>query len=145
MKSENVPILLVEDNPIDVLGFRRAFEQSDLGNPIFHAEDGIAALEKLRGENGQERLSAPYVIILDLNMPRMNGLEFLDAIRQDSLLKGSVVFVLSTSETDEEINAVFERQVAGYFSKHETELNYENVLSVLEPYCQWSHFVSPSH
>ncbi len=72
------------------------------------ARDGVEALEILRGENGRTKLCPPYVILLDLNMPRMNGLEFLAEIRRDPALRRAVVFVLSTSDDDEDMCATSE-------------------------------------
>lgn len=95
--TSTVNLLLVEDDEVDVQGLKRAFAKSRIGNPITVARDGIEALEILRGENGQAKLAKPHLILLDLNMPRMNGLEFLEAIRADEDLKTSVVFMITTS------------------------------------------------
>ena len=70
--SPMVNLLLVEDDEVDVQGLKRAFAKSRIGNPITVARDGIEALEFLRGENGRPKLPKPHLILLDLNMPRMN-------------------------------------------------------------------------
>ena len=81
MNGKPVTILLVEDDDIDAETVRRALEELKIGNPLRVARDGLEGLEILRGENGHEAIEKPYLILLDLNMPRMNGLEFLAAIR----------------------------------------------------------------
>lgn len=87
-QSKPVSILLVDDDDIDVMGIQRAFTKLKILNPITRARDGAEALELLR----EGKLSKPYLILLDINMPRMNGLEMLDALRQDPQLSSSVVF-----------------------------------------------------
>src|SRR6201986_1042620 len=97
-----VNLLLVDDDEVDVQGLKRAFTRSKIGNPITVARDGIEALEVLRGENGRPKLAKPHLILLDLNMPRMNGIEFLEAIRSDDELKATLVFMITTSKAEED-------------------------------------------
>jgi CheY-like chemotaxis protein len=77
-------------------GIVRAFKKAKIANPVSLAHDGIDALEMLRGTNGRERFPRPFLILLDLNMPRMNGIEFLKELRQDDELRKSIVFVMTT-------------------------------------------------
>lgn len=93
---ETVTILLVDDDEVDAMAVLRAFKKHGISNPIVVAGDGLEAMEILRGDNGREPLSRPFLILLDLNMPRMDGWEFLDALRRDSALKGSLVYVLAS-------------------------------------------------
>ena len=106
-----VNLLLVDDDEVDVQGLKRAFAKSRIGNPITVARDGIEALEFLRGENGRPQLPKPHLILLDLNMPRMNGLEFLKEIRADEDLKKSVVFMITTSKGEEDKARAYNRCV----------------------------------
>src|SRR4051794_22973039 len=101
MQHQPVHILLVEDDYIDAENIIRFFQHHHVTNPYTHVIDGVDALNVLRGEGGYARLPRPYLILLDINMPRMNGLEFLQALRRDPELKRSVVFVLTTSTRDE--------------------------------------------
>ena len=93
-KYNEVAILLIEDDDVDAMGVRRALKALKIINPLFRAKDGVEAFEMLRGDTPVPR---PFLILLDLNMPRMNGLEFLTQLRQDPKLQDSIVFVLTTS------------------------------------------------
>jgi len=123
-------ILMVEDDDVDAKGMERSFKKRRIANPIVRAKDGLEALELL--ENG--KIPSPYIILLDLQMPRMNGLEFLTSIRNHELLKSSVVFVLTTSHAEEDITAAFNQQIAGYFVKDEVGANFCEMLDMLEGY-----------
>jgi CheY-like chemotaxis protein len=117
MHGETVQVLLVEDDEIDAEQIVRSFRQLKIVNPITTVTNGIEALYVLRGEEGHTRLPRPYIILLDINMPRMNGLEFLSAIRADEALQRSVVFVLTTSDNEADMRAAYHDHVAGYFLK----------------------------
>jgi len=126
--------LHVEDDEICQFMLSRAFKKAKIGNPIVTAHDGIEALEILRGSNGRERLSAPYLILLDLSMPRMNGMEFLEEVRKDADLKRSVVFVLTTSDADEHKAEAYDLGVAGYILKGNPANAFLEATSLLETY-----------
>jgi CheY-like chemotaxis protein len=113
-----VNLLLVEDDAVDVKAFKRALLSLKILNPLTVASDGIEALQRLRGENGAERLKRPYLIVLDLDMPRMGGIEFLDELRSDPDLSRSLVFVMTTSTDEENRIRAYDRHVAGYILKH---------------------------
>lgn len=129
-----VNLLLVEDDEVDIQGLKRAFNKSRIANPITVARDGIEALEILRGENGREKLAKPHLILLDLNMPRMNGLEFLETIRADEDLKQSVVFMITTSKADEDKARAYGHNVAGYIVKQDPANTFMEAVSLLEHY-----------
>ena len=80
---EDISSLIVEDDDIDAMAIKRAFGKLKLDNPLARAKDGIEALEFLRGERGKVKISKPYMILLDLNMPRMKGIELLAELRDD--------------------------------------------------------------
>lgn len=137
--SENkkeVTLLLVEDDDIDAMSITRAFKKMYIGNDIVRANDGLEALELLR--NGS--VPAPYIILLDLQMPRMNGLEFLEAIRQDPNLAQSTVFVLTTSKSDEDISASYKKNIAGYFIKEQVGEGFLDIVNMLKGYWKIVHF-----
>ena len=132
--SAMVNLLLVEDDEVDVQGFKRAFAKSRIGNPLTVARDGIEALEVLRGENGRPKLAKPHLILLDLNMPRMNGLEFLDAIRADDDLRSSIVFMITTSKDEEDKARAYGKNVAGYIVKQDPANTFMQAVTLLEHY-----------
>ena len=132
--NQSVTILLVEDDDVDAEAIERAFRKQRIGNPFVIVPDGLEALKTLRGEAGRAALARPYMILLDINMPRMNGLEFLEALRQDSELKNSIVFVLTTSNRDEDKMAAYDNYVAGYLLKSRAGTDFLTLISMLEAY-----------
>ena len=133
-RSEEITLMLVEDDDVDVYALKRAISKSGLNNPIVRAIDGQDALEKLRGQNGQDRVEKPYIILLDINMPRLNGLEFLNELKKDPQLWDSVVFVLSTSNDEKDKQAAFKHGVAGYICKSDYEQGFGPIFEMLDRY-----------
>jgi CheY-like chemotaxis protein len=132
MERREAHILLVDDNKVDVMAVERAFRKQRIANPIHVAEDGVAALEMIRDPDSP--LGRPFLVLLDLNMPRMNGIEFLQAIRADPALKKLIVFVLTTSSRDEDLVASYDHNVAGYILKSEVGEGFVNLISLLDHY-----------
>ncbi len=97
MTDSEVSILIVDDDEIDTRAVERALRQQRIVNPVYRAGNGQEGLAMLRGEGGRQKVPRPYLILLDLNMPRMNGLQFLQELRGDSSLSDSIVFVLTSS------------------------------------------------
>ena len=128
MNGEAVNILLVEDDSIDVKAFMRAMEKLKIGNPVVHAKDGVEGLEKLRG------MSRPNLVILDINMPRMNGLEMLRKVREDVSLRDTIVFVLTTSNDDADKFEAYNLNVAGYMLKSDMGNSFVRAVSLVENY-----------
>ncbi len=133
-ESRTVTVLLVEDNEIDREGVRRAFAKHKIANPIIDAVDGIDALAILRGQGDRPPLPRPFLILLDINMPRMNGVEFLSGLRADDQLHDSTVFVLTTSKSEEDIVAAYDFNIAGYLIKSEVGQGFINVVQLLDHY-----------
>lgn len=127
---KEVNLLLIEDDDIDATSLKRALHKLKLLNPIYRARDGLEALELLRGGE----IPSPYIILLDLNMPRMSGLEFLEEIRADPILTQAVVFVLTTSKSDEDILAAYREHVAGYLLKQRMDNDFLQVVGLLDHY-----------
>ena len=98
------------------------------------ARDGVEALEILRGENGHAKLPRPHLILLDLNMPRMNGIEFLEAVRADEDLRSAVVFMITTSKADEDRMRAYGHNVAGYIVKRDPANTFMEAVALLEHY-----------
>jgi CheY-like chemotaxis protein len=124
-------ILLVEDDEVDVMNVQRAFKKNHITNPLFVAGNGEEALEKLRsGEIPRER----RIVLLDLNMPRMNGLELLREIRRDPELSHTTVVVLTTSNDERDKIEAYNLNVAGYLLKPVTFSNFCEVMTTLNKY-----------
>jgi CheY-like chemotaxis protein len=124
-------ILLVEDDEVDVMNVRRAFQKNHITNPLFVASNGLDALEQLRGRQiPRER----RIVLLDLNMPKMNGIEFLREVRQDPELKQTPVVVLTTSNDERDRIEAYNLNVAGYLLKPVTFSNFCEVMTALNKY-----------
>lgn len=134
MKSQPVSILIIDDDEIDIRLVKRGLAKYRIDNEIFEACDGVEALEKLRGENGQTAIPGPCLILLDLNMPRMTGHEFLTELRADAQLSNSIVFVLTTSSDDADMARAYEKHIAGYLLKSEAGRDFVNHLPLLEEF-----------
>jgi len=135
MNSKVVNILLVEDDLVDVMNVKRAFKKNNINNPLFVAENGIEALEMLRGDKNKELVRAPpKIILLDLNMPKMGGIEFLKELRADEKLKDISVFVMTTSNEDNDKVEAFRLNVAGYILKPLSMESFINAVSTLHNY-----------
>ena len=110
-------VLVVDDDDVDIMAVRRALRKLGVDSPVVTAYNGLEALDVLRGTNGRERLSSPFIIVLDLNMPKMGGLAFLEEIRRDPELRKSIVFVLTTSDAPRDKELAHQHNVAGYIVK----------------------------
>lgn len=129
-----VTILLVEDDDGDAKAVRRTFDKEKIANRIVRAVDGVDALEILRGENGREKIQRPYILLVDLNMPRMGGLELLKVIRRDPDLHATIVFILSTSKRAEDKKAAYDFNVAAYIVKERAGQDFLNVITMVDSY-----------
>lgn len=132
--GKTVHVLLVEDNAVDREAVRRAFDRHRIANPVHDAVDGVEALAILRGTNGKQRLPRPYLVLLDINMPRMSGIELLRELRADLELHDSIVFVLTTSRSDEDKMAAYDANVAGYILKSDVGAGFVDLVSLLDHY-----------
>jgi CheY-like chemotaxis protein len=134
LEPNKVQLLHVEDDDLCLMGLNRAFKAAKIANPVSFAHDGIDALEMLRGTNGRPRLPRPFLVLLDLNMPRMDGIEFLKELRKDDDLKKSIVFIMSTSDTDEDKVNAYELGVAGYILKSNPAGAFLEATALLDTY-----------
>jgi CheY-like chemotaxis protein len=110
-------ILLVEDDQLDVINFQRALGKINLTHNLYHAKNGEEALEILKGTGKQKIDRLPDLVLLDINMPKMNGFEFLNIIRQEKELKDLKVFVITTSAENEDKVQAQKYGIAGYVVK----------------------------
>ena len=111
--KDSRPILLAEDDSVDAMTVKRALKDLKITNQLVHTTNGEEALEYLRDKDNTK----PCLILLDLNMPKMNGIEFLKVVKADDLLKRIPVVVLTTSREEQDIIESFKLSVAGYMVK----------------------------
>lgn len=128
--SENIQLLLIEDDDVDADCFMRAMRIHNLRNSVVRAYDCEEGLNILKNSE----VKAPYIILLDLNTPRMNGLEFLKQLRNDESLTHSVVFVLTTSKSEQDILSAYQNHVSGYLVKEFMDIDMTLVVDFLKHY-----------
>jgi CheY-like chemotaxis protein len=124
------PILLVEDDSVDAMTVTRAMKELNVCNSLVHVLNGEEALGYLRNNANPK----PCVILLDLNMPRMNGNEFLRIVKADSQLRCIPVVVLTTSRADQDKFECFDNSVAGYIVKPSDYASFVKAIKVLDLY-----------
>jgi CheY-like chemotaxis protein len=124
------PILLVEDDKVDTMTVTRALKEIHVSNNIINVGNGIEALEYLRNESNE----TPCIILLDLNMPKMNGIEFLEVVKHDDKLKMIPVVVLTTSKEEQDKVDSFRLSVAGYMIKPVDYRQFVEVVRTINVY-----------
>jgi CheY-like chemotaxis protein len=134
MPGQPAHILFVEDDDVDAETVMRAFRRQKPDHAFTIVRDGLEALAVLQGREGQERLPQPFIILLDINLPRMNGIEFLQQLRTDTALRRSIVFVLTTSNREEDRLAAYNEQIAGYVLKSSAGEDFRNIINLLDSY-----------
>ncbi len=131
------PALLVEDDSVDAMTIKRAFKELNIPNTLVHKNNGEEALEYLKDTSNEQ----PCIILLDLNMPKMNGLEFLHAVKADDTLRRIPIIVLTTSKEERDIVESFNLSVAGYILKSVDYKNFVEVIREIDRY--WTLCESP--
>ncbi|KGM48647.1 response regulator [Pseudooceanicola atlanticus] len=130
--SEAMNIILVDDDDGDAKAIRRAFAKARIANPITRFVDPVEALAFLRRETGTP--PGQYILLVDINMPRMSGLEMLDALRADQRLHDAVVFMLTTSQDERDLMVAHHHNVAGYIVKQNAGADFLALLDTLDHY-----------
>jgi CheY-like chemotaxis protein len=128
-------LLIVDDDDLTAECLQRSLVKAGGSFRVVPAEDGREALQILQGKS-TKRVENPFIVVLDLNMPRMNGFEFLDELRADPRLRGSVVFVLSSSDAEPDIVRAYDNFVAGYMVKTVVGSQFSQVAKMLMEYTQ---------
>lgn len=134
--TPDMPILLIEDDEVDQMVVLRGLKSAGLDNAVTVVNNGREALDRLRGVNGFELMPQPCLILLDLNMPVMNGHEFLDELRRDEALRTSIVFVLSSSDLEMDMRRCYAHNVAGYICKSSTVEDIRLLAQFIRAYSQ---------
>ena len=133
---EEMNIFLIEDNDLDVEIFKRSLKKECEAGVLHRARDGVEALEMLSGSESDGTVPVPFVILLDINMPRMNGHEFLAELRKTEGIRDSRVFIFTTSDSPKDISLAYERNANGYIVKPSSSSQMREVISLLKSY--WS-------
>ena len=134
MSDDRVTVLLVEDDDVDAEAVIRSIRRSQVPVDLVWVEDGLEALDVLRGQHSSRTVERPVIVLLDLNMPRMDGFEFLHALRSDPDLRDLVVFVLSTSSADADRMRAYHENIAGYLVKSSIGPQFARLARLLLSY-----------
>jgi CheY-like chemotaxis protein len=134
MTASKVTIVLVEDDDIDAQTVLRGLASAKIINPLVRARDGVEALEMLLGTNGRQKIPPPYLLLVDIRMPRLDGLGLIREIRKNPLLHRTIIFVLTTSNEDRDRLAAYDEHVAGYIVKSNTQDQFLRLAGMLEYY-----------
>ncbi len=130
-------ILLVEDDMVDIMTVKRAVRELQIENPLIvtrNGEEGITYLNTCRD-------NLPFIILLDINMPRMNGIEFLKVVKQDKALRAIPIIILTTSKEQQDRYESFHLGVAGYMVKPVHYQEFLDLLKMINAY--WTHSEMP--
>ena len=123
-------ILLVEDDMVDMMSVKRALKDINVKNPLYHVENGVEALEFL----ADKEKPRPTIILLDLNMPKMGGIEFLSIMKKDEAIKRIPVVILTTSRAEYDKIQSYNLGVAGYMIK---PVDYQQFMEVIRAMCMY--------
>lgn len=134
--SNLINVLLVEDDEVDVMNVKRSFKKNNIQNPIYVAKNGLEALDALSGKDPATAVPAPRIVLLDINMPKMGGIEFLTELRKRPELKSTIVFVMTTSNEDSDKIAAYNLNVAGYILKPLSFEGFVKAVAILNHYWQ---------
>lgn len=127
-------ILLIDDDDVDVMSVKRAFQKHHIKNPLLTAMNGVEALDLLRGNENRKPIDQPILILLDINMPVMNGIDFLKIIRKDPNLKHIPVVILSTSDEEKDVVNAYNLNVAGYIIKPVDPEAFKDAIRIVDSY-----------
>jgi CheY-like chemotaxis protein len=141
MQPRELHILLVDDDELDIMNVQRAFKKNNITNPFYVARNGSEALDLLRGNGPMSLPQERRLILLDLNMPRLSGIEFLRELRSDPDLAHLTVVVLTTSDDDRDKVEAYRLNVAGYILKPMTFSAFVEAMAVLNTYWTISELV----
>jgi len=133
VNEQPLDVLVVDDDDITSETVERALRKVEGSFRVVAATDGVDALKVLRGESTR-RVRKPFVVLLDLNMPTMNGFEFLEQLRNDRRLRDTVVFVLTTSDSDADRSRAYHELIAGYMVKSAVGAQFSKLSTMLREY-----------
>lgn len=136
LNPEVIKVLVVEDNPNDVAIVKRAMRKSDVKSELYFARDGAEALDFLYQQGDFEDAPRPDLILLDLNLPKIKGLEVLAKIKADEHLRRLPVIVLTISEREEDMVKAYDSGAASYMTKPVDSKDFERLIQTVQDYWQ---------
>lgn len=140
MIPKPLQILLVDDDYGDAKAMVRSVHQYNPNIKIVRAEDGVEALSILEGTHQEKTISDPFISFIDLNMPRMNGLELLTEIRRRAKTRNTIIYILTTSDRPEDLKEAYKHQIAGYLVKGSQPDFYQKLSTLVSIYSEIIRF-----
>jgi len=134
--TDAMRFMFVDDDEISIMALKRGMKQLGISNTVQVALNGVEAIEILNEALQSEGTLPLYVVVLDLNMPKMGGLEFLKKIRNSENFKKLVVFILTTSDEPSDIASAYEHNIAGYIVKEVSGNSYRDTLAMIKAYSE---------
>lgn len=131
---KELSVLIVEDDDVAAESITRGLRKVAPDIQLVYAEHGKVAIDILKNQHPTRALKTPYLVLLDLNMPVMNGFEFLEYIRNDELLQDTVIFILTTSNDDNDRSRAYDNNVAGYMVKSAVGPQFAKLAALLHAY-----------
>ena len=131
-----VNILLVENDETHIADIQRSFTENKIKNPLYVARDGFEALQMLKGEKKDITVAQPRIVLLDINIPKMHGIDFLISLRRDPKLRSISVFVMTDSDEERDKVSAYDLNVAGYILKPTSFEGLTNAMLILSLYWQ---------
>lgn len=129
--DETITVLLVDDDEIEAIWIKRQLAKLEGNFTVLHASDGEEGLELLLGH----KIACPNIVFLDINMPRMDGHEFLTRLRQDPIYRSTVVFMMTSSEAMLDKQKAYDQNVAGYLLKACDPASGKKIAAMIQSYC----------
>lgn len=131
MSINKLNILIVDDDDVAIESFQRGVRHASLPFSVVEAEDALEAYAILKGIHPEKKIKDPFIVLLDINMPRMSGFEFLEVIRKDEKLCFSRVYILTTSDLPSDRERASTLDVVGYVTKSNVGVRFKNLLEDL--------------
>lgn len=131
---EPAQFLIIDDDEVSVMAMKRSMRSLKMDNQTFVAKNGAEALKVLQQAVLADGTLPPIIVTLDLNMPKMGGLQFLEHIRKDPTFKKLIVFVLTSSDTPSDITRAYDKNIAGYILKQGKLSSIEDTWQMLKAY-----------
>ena len=134
MSNEAITFLIIDDDDVDYMAIKRALKQLKIKNPIVRARDGFEGISLLHTESGSTDLASSCIVLLDLNMPKMGGMEFLENLRSHEDTKNTPVYITTTSTSDQDIRQAYKYNITQYLVKSDLLESLREAMGYLDSY-----------